>query len=38
MAGTDLPSFHGIIGRSAGMQALFRKIEFAAPSPVMYRS
>ena len=23
MAGEDLPSFHGIIGRSAAMQALF---------------
>ena len=23
MAGADLPSFHGIIGRSAAMQALF---------------
>jgi two-component system response regulator HydG len=32
MAGTDLPSFHGIIGRSAAMQALFRKIELVAPS------
>jgi DNA-binding NtrC family response regulator len=31
MAGSDLPSFHGIIGRSAAMQALFRQIEQVAP-------
>ena len=30
MAGADLPSFHGIIGRSAAMQALFRRIERVA--------
>jgi DNA-binding NtrC family response regulator len=34
MAGADLPSFHGIIGRSAPMQALFRRIERAAPIDV----
>jgi transcriptional regulator with GAF, ATPase, and Fis domain len=34
MAGTDLPSFHGIIGRSAAMQALFRRIEKFAPRDV----
>jgi len=27
MADADLPSFHGIIGRSAAMQALFRRME-----------
>jgi hypothetical protein len=27
MAGANLPSFHGIIGRSAAMQALFREME-----------
>jgi DNA-binding NtrC family response regulator len=30
MAGSDLPSFHGIIGRSAPMQTLFRQIEQVA--------
>jgi DNA-binding NtrC family response regulator len=34
MAGGDLPSFHGIIGRSAAMQALFRRIERVAPIDV----
>ncbi len=34
MAGPDLPSFHGIIGRSAAMQALFRRIERVAPLDV----
>ena len=34
MAGPDLPSFHGIIGRSAAMQSLFRKIELVAPADV----
>ena len=34
MAGTGLPSFHGIIGRSAPMQALFRRIERVAPIDV----
>jgi DNA-binding NtrC family response regulator len=34
MAGTDLPAFHGIIGRSAAMQALFRRIERVAPIDV----
>jgi two-component system response regulator HydG len=39
MAGTGLPSFHGIIGRSAAMQALFREMEaFAASNlPVLIR-
>jgi DNA-binding NtrC family response regulator len=39
MAGADLPSFHGIIGRSAPMQALFREMEdFASSSlPVLIR-
>ncbi len=31
MAGSDLPSFHGIIGRSAAMQALFDRIAQVAP-------
>jgi DNA-binding NtrC family response regulator len=30
----DLPSFHGIIGRSAAMRTLFRKVELAAPADV----
>ena len=34
MAGPDLPSFHGIIGRSAAMQALFRRIQRVAPIDV----
>jgi DNA-binding NtrC family response regulator len=34
MAQTDLPSFHGIIGRSAAMRALFRRIERVAPIDV----
>jgi DNA-binding NtrC family response regulator len=34
MAGAGLPSFHGIIGRSAAMQALFRRIEKIAPVDV----
>ena len=34
MAGTELPSFHGIIGRSAAMLALFRRIECVAPYDV----
>ena len=34
MAGADLPSFHGIIGRSAAMQALFERIEQFAPLDV----
>ena len=34
MAGADLPSFHGIIGRSAAMQALFAEIEHFAPVDV----
>jgi DNA-binding NtrC family response regulator len=34
MAGSGLPSFHGIIGRSATMQALFRRIERVAPIDV----
>ena len=34
MAGSDLPSFHGIIGRSAAMQALFRRIQSVAPYDV----
>ncbi len=39
MAGANLPSFHGIIGRSAPMQALFRRIERVAPIdvPVLIR-
>jgi DNA-binding NtrC family response regulator len=39
MAGTVLPSFHGIIGRSAAMQALFRQIENFASSnlPVLIK-
>ena len=31
MAGADLPSFHGIIGRSAAMLALFSRIAQVAP-------
>jgi DNA-binding NtrC family response regulator len=31
MAGAGLPSFHGIIGRSAAMQALFAEVERFAP-------
>jgi transcriptional regulator with GAF, ATPase, and Fis domain len=34
MAGTNIPSFHGIIGRSAAMQALFAEIERFAPVDV----
>ena len=34
MAGADLPSFHGIIGRSAAMQALFAEVEHFAPVDV----
>src|SRR4026207_601988 len=34
MAGTDLPSFHGIIGRSAAMRMLFQRIERVAPIDV----
>jgi DNA-binding NtrC family response regulator len=34
MAETDFPSFHGIIGRSAVMQALFRRIERVGPIDV----
>jgi DNA-binding NtrC family response regulator len=34
MAGPHLPSFQGIIGRSAAMQALFRRIEQVAPLDV----
>ena len=34
MADADLPSFHGIIGRSAAMQALFAEIERFAPVDV----
>ncbi len=34
MAQTDLQSFHGIIGRSAAMLALFRRIERVAPIDV----
>ena len=34
MAGAELPSFHGIIGRSSGMQVLFRRIERVAPIDV----
>jgi DNA-binding NtrC family response regulator len=34
MAGLELPSFHGIIGRSAAMQTLFRRIELVAPADV----
>jgi DNA-binding NtrC family response regulator len=34
MAGADLPSFHGIIGRSAAMQRLFRWIERVARADV----
>ena len=39
MAGAELPSFHGIIGRSAAMQALCLEMEaFAASSlPVLIR-
>jgi formate hydrogenlyase transcriptional activator len=34
MAETERPSFHGIIGRSVAMQALFRRIERVAPIDV----
>jgi transcriptional regulator with PAS, ATPase and Fis domain len=34
MPRADLPSFHGIIGRSTVMQALFSRIERAAPIDV----
>jgi two-component system NtrC family response regulator len=34
MAGADLPSFHGIIGRIAAMQALFWQIGRVAPIDV----
>ena len=34
MAGTRLPSYHGIIGRSAAMQALFAEVERFAPVDV----
>ena len=34
MANLDLPAFHGIIGRSPAMQALFRGIERVAPHDV----
>jgi DNA-binding NtrC family response regulator len=34
MAAADRSSFHGIIGRSAAMQALFRRIERVAPIDV----
>ena len=34
MAGPDLPSFHGIIGRSAPMRALFERIKKFAPPDV----
>jgi DNA-binding NtrC family response regulator len=34
MAGAEPSSFHGIIGRSAAMQALFRRIEQVAPIDV----
>ena len=34
MAGPNLPSFHGIIGRSAPMQALFERIKKFAPPDV----
>src|SRR5262245_19475193 len=34
MADADLPSFHGILGRSVAMQALFRRIEKIAPVDV----
>jgi two-component system response regulator HupR/HoxA len=34
MAGAGLPSFHGIISRSAAMHALFRRIEKIAPVDV----
>jgi Nif-specific regulatory protein len=39
MAGANLPSFHGIIGQSAAMQALFREMEDFASSnlPVLIR-
>jgi len=36
MADSGLPSFHGIIGRSASMQALFRRIERVAPIDVPF--
>jgi two-component system response regulator HydG len=34
MVAEDLPSFHGLIGRSAAMQALYRRIEQVAPLDV----
>ena len=34
MRSSELPSFHGMIGRSAVMQALFRRIERVAPIEV----
>ena len=34
MAGAELPSFHGIIGRSAAMQALFAEVAHFAPVDV----
>ncbi len=34
MPSSELPSFHGMIGRSAVMQALFRRIERVAPIDV----
>lgn len=34
MPTTQLPSFQGMIGRSAPMQALFRRIERVAPIDV----
>ena len=34
MAGADLPSFHGIIGRSVAMQALFAEVAHFAPVDV----
>ncbi len=39
MVRAELPSFHGIIGRSAAMQALFRDVEDFASSnlPVLIR-
>ena len=39
MAGSDLPSFHGIIGRSASMRALAADIERFAPVdlPILIR-
>jgi two-component system response regulator AtoC len=34
VADNDVPSFHGIIGRSPAMLALFRRIERVAPIDV----